>query len=166
MDGNGRVSRATATLSLFRDNYDTKKFFSLEEYFDRDASRYYEALQSVNRPFPPSLPSLPSDLTFWLEYFSEGLSIEMNKIREKVEKLSRDLKIKREMGGQVSLTARQLDIVDYIQKTGEIQYKAFKELFPMVSDDVVLHEIQDLTKKGVIKKLGSTRCAKYVLVNK
>ena len=89
----------------------------------------------------------------------------MNKIREKVEKLSRDLKIKQELGGQVTLSERQLEIVDYIQKTGELQNKAFKDIFPMVSEDTVLREVQELVKKGVIKKTGSTRGAKYILVN-
>ncbi len=33
-DGNGRVARAVATLILFLDGYDIRKFFSFEEYFD------------------------------------------------------------------------------------------------------------------------------------
>src|SRR5258708_33721795 len=49
LDGNGRVARFLATLILFQEGYDIRKFFSLEEYFDSDAAGYYEALQSVER---------------------------------------------------------------------------------------------------------------------
>ena len=38
MDGNGRVARALATLILLLGGYDIRRFFSLEEYYDRDAS--------------------------------------------------------------------------------------------------------------------------------
>ena len=33
VDGNGRTARALATLIMFLDNYDIRKFFSLEKYF-------------------------------------------------------------------------------------------------------------------------------------
>src|SRR5579872_6848151 len=49
IDGNGRVARALSTLILFLEGYDIRKFFSLEEYFDSDAGRYYESLQSVEK---------------------------------------------------------------------------------------------------------------------
>ena len=85
VDGNGRVARALSTLILFLEGYDIRKFFSLEEYFDSDALKYYEALQSVEKH--------GGDLTLWLEYFSLGLAIELSKIKDKVEKISVDAKL-------------------------------------------------------------------------
>jgi len=156
LDGNGRVARATAQLVLFLEGYDTKKFFALEEYYDRDALHYYEALQQVEKN--------GGDLTSWLEYFSEGLSIELTRIKEKVQSLSRDLKLKEELGGkQLALTPRQIKLLEYIQNTGFLQNKAFFELFPMVSEDTVLRELKDLLEKGIIKKEGITKGARYVL---
>lgn len=155
-DGNGRVARATAQLTLFLEGYDTKKFFALEEYYDVDAMRYYEALQSVEKN--------AFDLTNWLEYFTEGLAIELTRIKEKVLSLSRDVKLKEELGGQqMTLTARQIKVVEYIRETGFLQNKAFFELFPMVSEDTVLRELKDLVDKGIIEKVGVTKGAKYVL---
>jgi len=49
LDGNGRVARAFATLILYKEGYDIRKFFSLEEYFDKNALDYYDALQSVEK---------------------------------------------------------------------------------------------------------------------
>ena len=58
VDGNGRVSRALSTYILFKEGYDIRKFFSLEEYFDKDSLCYYTALQSVGLN--------DGDLTIWL----------------------------------------------------------------------------------------------------
>lgn len=156
VDGNGRVARALSTLILFIDNYDIRKFFSLEEFFDSDAQRYYEALQSVAKN--------NDDLTVWLEYFTEGLAIELSKIKEKIEKISIDGKLREKLGGQpILLTDRQLKIIEYIQKAGYLQNKAFELLFPMVSEDTVLNELKPLLKNNIIKKQGKTKAAKYVM---
>lgn len=156
LDGNGRVARALATLVLFRDGYDVKRFFSLEEYYDREPMRYYEALQSVAK--------LDWNLTYWLEYFTEGLAIELTRIKEKVKALSTDLKIKKSLGGhQMALSERQIKIVEFIQESGFLQNKSFFELFPTISEDTVLREIKDLITKGIIRKEGTTKGVRYVL---
>ncbi len=158
LDGNGRVARAAATLVLFKNGYDIKRFFSLEEYYDREPIHYYEALQSVGK--------LEGNLTGWLEYFTEGLAIELNRIKEKVKSLSTDLKIKKSFGGQqMALSERQIKVVEYIQENGFLQNKAFFELFPMISEDTVLRELKDLLEKGIVKKEGTTKGARYVLTN-
>ncbi len=156
LDGNGRVARALATLVLFRDGYDVKRFFSLEEYYDREPTEYYEALQSVGKS--------DGNLTSWLEYFTQGLAIELTRVKEKVKSLSTDLKIKKSLGGQqMALTERQIKIVEFIQESGFLQNKAFFELFPMISEDTVLRELKDLLEKGIVVKEGTTKGARYVL---
>ncbi len=156
LDGNGRVARALSTLILFQEGYDIRRFFSLEEYFDSDAGAYYDALQSVSKR--------EGDLTTWLEYFSLGLSIELSKIKEKVENISIDAKLKERLGGKpLLLSNRQLKIIEYIQKTGFLQNQAFEQLFPMVSEDTILNELKSLVKSGIIKKQGVTKGAKYIM---
>lgn len=158
IDGNGRTGRAFAVLVLFAEGYDIKKFFSLEEYYDKKPEDYYAALASVTKR--------NGNLTFWLEYFIQGLAIELNRIKEKVQKLSIDLKLKEKIGEQIALTERQIKIVEFIESTGFLQNKSFPELFPMVSEDTVLRELKDLVSKSLIRKEGSTKGAKYVLVNR
>ena len=156
VDGNGRVGRALSTLILFVKGYDIRKFFSLEEYFDRNANNYYLALQSVAKN--------NGDLTIWLEYFTQGLAIELSKIKEKVEKISVDGKLREKLGGKpLLLTDRQLKIIEYIQETGYLQNKAFEQLFPMVSEDTILNELKVLVQNGIIKKQGVTKGAKYIM---
>jgi Fic family protein len=156
IDGNGRVGRALSTFILFQEGYDIRKFFSLEEYFDHEASRYYTALQSVERN--------DGDLTEWLEYYTEGLAIELTKIKDKIEKISVDGNLKQRLGGApILLSDRQIKIIEYIQKTGFLQNKGFASLFPMVSEDTVLNEIKSLIKQGILKKTGATKAARYVM---
>ncbi len=154
VDGNGRMARSTATLVLFLENYDIKKFFSLEEHYDSDAIRYYDALKSAGS----------GDLTEWLEYFSEGLAIELTRIKEKVQRLSTDLHLKEKLGGkQVFLSERQISIMEYIQRVGYLSNQSFQDLFPKISEDTILRDLHDLMKKGIVKKEGSTKGARYIL---
>jgi Fic family protein len=157
LDGNGRVARALSTLILFLEGYDIRKFFSLEEYFDSNATDYYYALQSVEKN--------KGDKTQWLEYFTKGLSIELYKIKERVTKISVDANLKEKLGGKpLMLTDRQLKIIEYIQKTGYLQNKAFETLFPMISEDTILNELKVLVQNGIVKKQGVTKGARYVMV--
>ena len=156
LDGNGRVARAAATLALFKEGYDIKRFFSLEEHYDAEPLAYYEGLQSVAKQ--------EGNVTGWLEYFTEGLAIELTRIKEKVKSLSTDLKIKKSLGGQpLALSERQIKIVEYVQENGFLQNKIFFELFPMISEDTVLRELKDLMKKGIVKKEGSTKGVRYII---
>ncbi len=156
VDGNGRVARALSTLILFQEGYDIRRFFSLEEYFDRDSAAYYAALQSVGKR--------DGDLTEWLEYFCRGLASELSKIKDKVEKISVDSKLKAKLGGRpLLLSERQIKIIEYIQETGYLQNAAFSSLFPMVSEDTVLNELKVLLNAGLVKKTGKTKAAKYIM---
>ncbi|NTU46457.1 Fic family protein [Candidatus Roizmanbacteria bacterium] len=152
IDGNGRVSRVMATLVLLLGGYDIRRFFSLEEYFDRDSYSYYENLQKASA----------GDLSTWLEYFTFGAAVEFDRIKEKILKLSRDTKLKERMGGhQIYLTERQIKLIEYIQEIGYLQNQIFSSIFPDVSEDTILRDVKDLIEKGVIKKIGSTKGARY-----
>jgi len=141
---------------LFKAGYDIKRFFSLEEHYDREPIIYYDALQAVGKQ--------NGNITPWLEYFSEGLAIELTRIKEKIKSLSTDLKIKKSLGGQpLALSERQIKIVEFVQENGFLQNKSFFELFPMISEDTVLRELKDLIKKGIVKKEGTTKGVRYVL---
>ena len=128
----------------------------MEEYYEKDPVNYYTALQQVE------LKS--GGLTSLLEYFSYGLAIELTRIKEKVQSLSRDVKFKEQLGGQqMALNERQIKIISHIQNTGFLQNKIFFELFPMISEDTVLRELKDLMDKGIIIKEGVTKGSRYAL---
>jgi Fic family protein len=157
IEGNGRTARAMASLVLYQSGYDFKKFFSLEQYFDSDVERYYQALLSVQQ-------SAGAELTFWLEYFCYGVAIEIDKIKSQVMKLSKDLKFKRELGTQVALSERQIILLEALQNGAELTSDMAQQLLPNVSTDTILRDMKDLIKKGVVKKFGVTKGVRYVLV--
>lgn len=157
-DGNGRTSRAMSLLLLFLEGYQIKKFFSLEEYYDRNPEDYYKALQSV---------SIQGDLTEWLDYFILGISVEFERVKKLVQKLSLDLHLKSTLGGkQIALTDRQIKLVEYIERHGELGMGEARDLLPQVSDDTILRDLRDLVEKKLILKKGHTKGAKYYLASR
>lgn len=157
IEGNGRTARALATLALYATGYDFKRFFSLEQYFDKDVTAYYDALLSVQQ-------NQNHDLTYWLEYFCYGLALEIERVKEQVLKLSKDLKLKKELGQQVALSERQVIVLELLQNQGEISSKDAQKVLPNVSVDTILRDLKDLMKKGVVDKHGVTKGVTYSLV--
>lgn len=161
VEGNGRTARALATLLLFLDGYDIRKLFSLEEYFDAQPMDYYLTLQKVSNQIVQD--NKERDLTPWLEYFVEGMAIELNLIKERVRRISLDARVKDNLGEQLTLNERQMLIMEFLHRHKQLQNKDFRKIFPDYSDDTVLREIRFLKQKGLVKKTGGTKNAIYVL---
>lgn len=156
-DGNGRVARAMALLVLLRERYDVKRFFSIEEYFDQHGGAYYKALQKV--------AEVGHDLTPWLEYFTLGLAVELNRVKTQVLKLSRDLRLKGELGGrQVALSERQIALLEAMQANrGQLAVRDARKVLPRVSRDTIIRDFNDLIRKKVIKRRGVTKGSFYIM---
>ena len=163
IEGNGRVSRAFAILPLYAQGYDIRRLFSLEEYFDRNAEDYYNTIQNTHLL---SSDIFKRDLTNWVGYYTQALSIELSRVKEKVQSLSRDIKLKQKLGGkQIHLTERQIKLVEYMQQFGGLRMPDAQQLLPMVSDDTIWRDLKKLVDTGAIEKRGSTKGAYYCLVN-
>jgi len=163
IEGNGRVSRAFAMLPLYAQGYDIRRLFSMEEYFDRNAEDYYNSIQNTHLL---SSDIFKRDLTNWIGYFTQALSIELSRVKEKVQSLSRDIKLKQKLGGkQVHLTERQIKLVEYMQQFGGLRMPDAQQLLPMVSDDTIWRDLKKLVDSGAVEKRGSTKGAYYCLVN-
>lgn len=158
IEGNGRTARAMATLLLHSLDYDFKRFFSLEQYFDSDVDAYYQALLSVQQS--------GGDLTYWLEYFCYGLAIEIDKVKRQVSKLSKDLKLKKQLGKQVALSERQILLLELFQQQENVTSDDMQRVLPNVSVDTILRDVKDLISKGIIMKQGVTKGVTYQLVER
>lgn len=156
IEANGRTSRAVSTLSLYLDGYDIKKFFSLDEYYDEDPLSYYLALQSVD--------GLEGDATRWLEFFSEGLAVELERVKKRVLEMSKEYRLRKQKG-QIALNERQEFVMKFLEDHGQIRNKDWRDLFPDVSDDTVLRDLKDLMDKKIIRKKGKTKAAYYEFVD-
>ncbi|MBL7078663.1 Fic family protein [Candidatus Shapirobacteria bacterium] len=162
IEGNGRTARAFSSLVLMVESYDIRGLFALEEYFDRNASDYYHSLQSVSSQ---PAPLAEQDLTSWLEFFTQALALELQKIKGKVERLSSDLRLKQKLGGkQLPLTERQIKLIEYMRQFGGLRIADARELFPMISQDTVWRDLKKLIEEKIVLKKGSTKGAYYTLV--
>lgn len=163
IEGNGRCSRAFAILPLYVEGYDIRRLFSLEEYFDRNAEGYYGTIQTTHEL---NSDISKRDLTMWTEYFTEALAVELTRVKEKVQSLSRDIKLKQKLGGkQIHLTERQIKLVEYMQQFGGLRMPDAQQFLPMVSDDTIWRDLKKLIDSKVIEKRGSTKGAYYCLTS-
>lgn len=160
VEGNGRTTRAFATLILFAEGYDIKKFFSLEEYFDKDAERYYKALTASDQA---AQLLERRDLTPWLEYFTQAMAVELTRIKEQIKRLSLDVKIKSRVGYQIPLNERQIKLVEYLEENGSITTGEARNIVSEYSDDTIVRDLNYFLKQGIVKKEGKTKAARYVI---
>ncbi|MDO9536977.1 MAG: Fic family protein [Thermoplasmata archaeon] len=105
IDGNGRTARVLCTLVLYLNGYDFKRLFSLSEFYDTNRPGYYRAIQSVRQE--------DMDLTLWLEYFIDGLKVQMLEVKDRGEAtIKKEIII--EKAKKAGLNERQEMILKYI----------------------------------------------------
>lgn len=153
IDGNGRTARALATLILYRRNFDIKKFFALDDYYDSERNAYYHALKSIDQK--------TLDLTDWLEYFTNGVLLSIAKVKEKALQLSLE-KHKKESKGQIALTEKQMKIMENIISHGQITSSEIQTMFK-ISRQAAHKEIIKLTEIDLIEQKGAGRAIYYVI---
>jgi Fic family protein len=165
MDGNGRTARALATLILYREDYDLKRFYSLEEYYAEDLQGYYKALQLCHGLHYGDVPN--PDITPWLEYFIKGVAIVFEGVKQKVQEASKQgvaqqrLEVDRTL--IESIGPREKRLLNYFRKAPQLRRKDLCDLFAIKD-----RTAGDLLKKwllaGMIQRKGSGfRDAYYVL---
>ncbi len=153
VDGNGRTARALAALILHLREFDIKKFFALDDYYDSDRKAYYRALDSVDQR--------TLDLTQWLEYFTDGVLLSISKVKEKVLQLSLE-KHKKETKGQVALTEKQAKIIEHIISNGRITSGEIQKAFK-ISRPAAYKEIKKLIELNLIEPKGTGKMIYYVI---
>lgn len=151
VDGNGRTSRLLSTLCLFRAGYDFKRLFTLSQFYDRDRSRFYRALQGVREN--------EMDLTPWLEFFVEGLATQLAEVRTQGERIIRLDVIAREH----ALSARQALAVGYLLEHAELRIEDFEAACPDVNRRTLQRDLEDLVSRRVLKMSGAARAVRYRL---
>ncbi|HEX4069360.1 MAG TPA: Fic family protein [Candidatus Babeliales bacterium] len=78
-DGNGRTARLLTNLILYLSGYDLKGLYSLEEYYARNLSAYYEAISvGPSHNYYEGRPQ--SDITKWVDYFIGGMAVSFENV--------------------------------------------------------------------------------------
>ncbi len=154
LDGNGRTSRLLSTLCLYRAGYDFKRLFTISEFYDRDRAKFYQAIQSVREK--------DMDLTGWLEYFVEGLSTQLNEVKQRGEQaIRRDVLVK-----QHGLSDRQSKALGYVIEHGSLTIKDFERLSPDVNRRSLQRDLKKLVENDLLVAEGETHNLRYHLGKK
>ncbi|MDH4242418.1 MAG: Fic family protein, partial [Nitrospira sp.] len=154
VDGNGRTSRLLSTLCLYRSGYDFKRLFTLSEFYDRDRSAFYRAIQSVREQ--------GMDLTGWLEYFVDGLATQMSEVRQRGERVIRRDVLVRQHG----LNERQAVVVEALLEGGPLGMEEVKALVPGVTRRTLQRDLHGLVEAGLAVAEGAARATRYSLSDK
>lgn len=149
VDGNGRTARALVTLILLLNDYDIKRYFSLDGYYNRDRQSYYEALQSADKSH---------DLTEWLEYFSTGFLVSLSTVKNDIVNMS---SFDRKMNDKIKLNEKEIRILEFIEKNDSIKNKDVQDLLNLSSQQSHFY-IRRLIEKGLIKSHGKGRSTVYI----
>jgi Fic family protein len=143
LDGNGRASRLLSTLCLYRAGYDIKRLFTISEYYDRDRSSFYAAIQSVRER--------AMDMTGWLEYFVEGLATQLAEVRKRGERaIHRDVLVKR-----YGLSERQAKALGHVMEHGSLSIQEYEALCPEINRRTLQRDLKELVEKELLADRGS-----------
>jgi Fic family protein len=143
LDGNGRTSRLLSTLCLYRAGYDFRRLFTLSEFYDRDRSSFYRAIQSVREQ--------GMDVSAWLEFFVGGLATQLAEVKARGEIAIRSDLAAMEHG----LNPRQAGMLDHLLTHGQMTLGDMEQRFPDVNRRSLQRDIKAMLDKGLAREGGS-----------
>lgn len=149
LDGNGRTARLLSTLYLYKTGYDFKRLFSLSEFYDRDRSNYYKAIQSVR--------DNAMDLTEWLEYYVYGLASQLQEIQDHGHKIIKIDILKLEN----NLNERERSVLERGLTQKGVSIQMLQVLFPKISKRTLQRELKHLLDLELLRYEGLTNNRKY-----
>ena len=136
--------------------YELKGLWVWEEELFRNKEAVLNSLVDVEKK--------GGDLTGWLEYFVGSLESAALKAKARLMTLVGEQPVFRsESGKAISLSERQIAIMEDLTLKGETTIKDIRAILPSVSEDTVLRDLKDLIEKKLVKKKGHTRGARYAL---
>ncbi len=148
-DGNGRLSRALTILLMLKCHYSYMPYASMESLIESSKDAYYRALRGTQKGF---FAGGSVNYGPWLRFFVTALQKQKRLLESKLEALRQ-----RSHEG-LSTTAQEimalfhqglpLDMPRIVAALGK-------------KPDTVRKAVQTLVKKGLLRKLGSTKGARY-----
>lgn len=155
-DGNGRTARAMATLILYQRGYDFRRLFALEDYYNKDRAKYYEAI-NIGKNYQER----ENDVTSWLEYFVEGFKEEIDNVKAQIIALSLK-KVDKGIESKIYLDKDQLKLLDFLDQIGRITIKDAVDILscPKRTAQLKLRQLKNL---GIIIQIGKGPSSAYVL---
>lgn len=122
---------------------ESKRLFTISEYYDRDRSAFYRAIQGVREQ--------DMDLTGWLEFFTAGLATQLDEVKARGERtIRRDILMQ-----QHALSDRQAIALGHVIDHGRLAIQDFERLCPGTNRRTLQRDLKALVEKGLFAKAGT-----------
>lgn len=142
-DGNGRTARLLSTLCLYRAGYDFKRLFTVSEYYDQDRPTYYDRIKQAE----------DLDLTYWLEYFTEGVATQMHDVQAKGETaIRRDVVLAR--ARRAGLKERPITILRFLLERGRATISECESELGQ-NRRTLQRDLKVLAEEGFVREIGT-----------
>jgi Fic family protein len=157
-DGNGRIARAIADMSLARSEDGPRRFYSMSAQIRRERNAYYEILERTQK-------ADTLDITPWLEWFLACLDRAFAGAETILAAVFKKAEFWKKHDG-ARLNDRQRDMLNRLLDGFEGKLTSSKyALIEKTSPDTALRDIGDLVKRGILEKdEGGGRSTSYSLV--
>jgi Fic family protein len=155
-DGNGRIARAIADLSLSRADGTENRFYSMSTQIEAERKAYYSVLERQQRD--------TVDVTVWLDWFLDCLGRALNQAEETLSKVL----YKAQMWDRINRRAvndRQRRVLNRMFEgfKGHLNTSKYATL-AKCSADTALRDIQQLVEHGIlVQNPGGGRSTSYRL---
>lgn len=146
-DGNGRISRLLTLLLFYQSGYTVGKYVSIEMLIEQSKETYYESLQKSSQGWHDNKCSYEPFLKYYLGILLKAYREFDNRMAHTSEaKTSKPERIKKLI----------------IASNEPISKKQIMDYYPDISKVTVERALIQLTKEEIIRKIGSTRLARYM----
>jgi Fic family protein len=157
-DGNGRIARAIADMSLSRSEQNSLRFYSMSAQIQKERDFYYKQLEHTQKG--------TLDITAWLKWFLECLERTFDSVDEVVAHVLKKTRLWKSWA-TVPLNARQRLILNKLLEgfEGKLTSSKWAKL-SKCSQDTALRDILHLVGHGIlIKNKSGGRSTSYSLVD-
>ena len=157
-DGNGRIARAIADLSLARAEHSPQRFYSMSAQIRKERSAYYDALERTQKG--------GLEVTSWQSWFLECLLRATEGAQETLASVLGKARFW-ERFAAVPLNDRQITVLHRILDSFEGKLTSSKwAKIAKCSQDTAHRDIVDLIEKGaLVKDLGGGRSTSYSIAD-
>jgi Fic family protein len=155
-DGNGRIARAIADMSLARSEGSSQRFYSMSAQIRVERKAYYDMLEATQKG--------DLDITPWLEWFLGCLDRAFDGTEQTLAAVFRKADFWKTHAA-AKINERQRDILNRLLDGFEGKLTSSKwALIEKCSPDTALRDIQDLVEQGILAKdEGGGRSTSYSL---
>ncbi len=149
MDGNGRTVRLATKLLLAGLGLDTFHLFSFERYYNSNVTKYFSMVGERGNYYDVDV-----DFTPWLEYFTDGITDELIRVKTELEKL-----IEAPASG---LKPHHRLILDYVREHGSINDAIYATVVQRAKPTRAL-DFRYLLDSGLLERHGKGKSIYYRL---